>query len=144
MAENEDIHEDLGLTDVKATGGCGCGHCHGDGGTPNGDEADQAGGCGCGHCHGGEADAVSGCRHGCGMDERFHRLPPAPVAFALGLLTGADLALKFLAVRRAIKRGDRAWVLPLALINTAGVLPAVFLKTHPLRRPGHGLWHHGR
>lgn len=122
--------EDLHLHD------CGC---HGD--------VEGAGGHGC-HGHDADDSHFENCLDDCcwsdddddfddlGCDGlrlgRFHRIPAPPAVFALGVATGIDLTLKFLAIRRAIKLGDEGWVLPLALINSVGILPAVFLKTHPM------------
>jgi len=43
-----------------------------------------------------------------------------------------DTAWKAVAIRRAVRNGQRAWVPVLALINSAGILPMVFLA---LTRP---------
>ena len=56
------------------------------------------------------------------------------VAVLLGIAAALDLVLKVLAVRRAVKLGDKGWVLPLALVSSVGVLPAAFLATHPDER----------
>jgi hypothetical protein len=43
-----------------------------------------------------------------------------------------DTAWKAVAIRRALKNGHRAWVPVLALVNSAGLLPMLFLA---LTRP---------
>lgn len=45
----------------------------------------------------------------------------------VGLLTLWDLAWKIVAVRRALKRGERKWAAGLALSNTAGIAPIYYL-----------------
>ena len=91
----------------------------------------------------GTGDAGAADAHACGnghdslhacVPGGFRRVPPAPVVFALGLATGVDLALRFLAIRRAMKLGAKVWAVPLALISSAGILPTVFLKTHPQQK----------
>lgn len=60
-----------------------------------------------------------------------YRRPPTAVLVGLGLLSAVDLALKTAALRRAVKLDDKGWVLPLAVVNTVGLLPAYYLGTHP-------------
>lgn len=50
----------------------------------------------------------------------------------LAALVSWDTAWKAVAIRRALKNGHRAWVPVLALVNSAGVLPMLFLA---LTRP---------
>ncbi len=54
-----------------------------------------------------------------------------PVGVALRIAATTDLVLKILAIRRAVQRGDRKWILPLAILNTVGVLPGCYLARHP-------------
>ena len=62
---------------------------------------------------------------------------PSGVRVAIGIAATADLALKVVALRRALKRGDKGWVVPLAVLNSLGVLPAIYLSTHPRANPHH-------
>ena len=118
-----------------APGYCKCGH----------------GPCICG-CRGGVREP--GCRcscHGecrCGeeeaqpVDESVHegaRLSVSPVTrrpmlplnspggVALAVMIVAELGLKAAAITKAVRRGDKKWILPLVVINTAGVLPTYYL-----------------
>ena len=52
---------------------------------------------------------------------------PAPAKTALAAAVLADLALKAAAIHRALKLGQKKWVVPLAVLNTAGVLPGYYL-----------------
>lgn len=46
----------------------------------------------------------------------------------LGVAVAAwDTAWKAVAVRRALRNGQRRWVLPLLVVNSAGILPVLFL-----------------
>ncbi len=45
-------------------------------------------------------------------------------------LASIDMGLRVWAVTRALKRDDKAWVLPLTLINSLGILPTVYLASH--------------
>lgn len=53
-----------------------------------------------------------------------------PVKAGLAVASLSDLVLKATAIRRALKLGDKRWVLPLAIVNTAGILPAFYLASH--------------
>lgn len=55
----------------------------------------------------------------------------SPVGIAIGVAAATDLLLKILAIRRAVQRGDRKWILPLAILNTVGVLPGCYLARRP-------------
>lgn len=57
---------------------------------------------------------------------RYPRPSPRTLA-VFAVVAGVDLTLKTIAIRRALKKGDRQWVLPLALSNTLGVLPSIYL-----------------
>lgn len=47
----------------------------------------------------------------------------------VGVAVGAwDTAWKAVAVRRAIKNRQWKWILPLAVVNSAGILPILYLK----------------
>lgn len=53
-----------------------------------------------------------------------------PVPYAvLGTLVAVDLGMKIWAISTAVRRGDKKWILPLALVNSVGILPAVYLAT---------------
>lgn len=91
--------------------------------------------------HGHDHPSSRGCNGGCGRSQgcgehhrTFHRNPPAAVLVGLGLLGAVDLALKTIAIRRAVKLDDKEWVLPLAVVNTVGLLPAYYLRTHPKKQ----------
>lgn len=61
----------------------------------------------------------------------LHHKPPTRALVGLGLLGGVDLALKTWAIRRALHLDDKRWIVPLAVVNTVGLLPAYYLVTHP-------------
>lgn len=46
-----------------------------------------------------------------------------PVGVAIGVAAATELLLKILAIRKALQRRGRKWILPLATLNTVGVLP---------------------
>ena len=48
---------------------------------------------------------------------------------ALGALVVFDTTMKGVAVVTAMRRGDDKWILPLAVFNTVGILPAIYLST---------------
>lgn len=73
------------------------------------------------HCHHGGCH----CGHGKKGRRRARKL--------LGLLALTDVALKAVSLHEAVKRDDKGWVLPLALLNTAGVLPIYYLVSHAKR-----------
>lgn len=115
--------------------GCGCGkkkHGHSSKGCACEKQDGGTKGCGCGkqkhHGHHGHGAC------GCGNKKHAPAHLTREQAAALGVVVIADLTLKVLAVRRALKRNDKGWVLPLAFINTAGILPGTYLLTH--RAPG--------
>lgn len=43
-----------------------------------------------------------------------------------------DLGWKAAAIRRARQVGKSKWIIPLALLNTVGLLPIWFLRRHPV------------
>lgn len=89
--------------------------------------------CGCGG-HG-DAHVCPVCGMVVGKDADcacvLHRKPPAQVLVGLGFLAWIDLALKTLAIRRAVRRDDKKWIVPLAVVNSVGLLPMYYLLTHP-------------
>ena len=57
-----------------------------------------------------------------------------PLGSQVGIVAVAsvDLTLRIVAISRALKRGDKGWVLPLALVSSAGILPCIYLAKHPV------------
>lgn len=60
-----------------------------------------------------------------------------PYIFAGGWLKGIlfpliilDLVLKGFAMWRSARRGERWWFIALLVINSVGILPAIYLLTH--------------
>ncbi len=51
----------------------------------------------------------------------------APAAIGLKVLVTTDLVLKTVAISKALRSNDKGWILPLAIVNSAGVLPAYYL-----------------
>lgn len=48
---------------------------------------------------------------------------------ALAFVAFTDVALKAVALHAALRNDDKHWVMPLALINSAGILPIYYLVT---------------
>lgn len=58
---------------------------------------------------------------------------PSSLTGILGLLTPfaiLDLVLKGFALWRAAKRSENVWFIILLVVNSLGILPAVYLLTH--------------
>ncbi|OGM18564.1 hypothetical protein A2686_01560 [Candidatus Woesebacteria bacterium RIFCSPHIGHO2_01_FULL_38_10] len=49
----------------------------------------------------------------------------------LGIL---DLVLKSLSLWQAARKGQKWWFIALLLVNSAGILPGVYLLTHPEKK----------
>lgn len=76
--------------------------------------------CGCGH-----NESHRGHHHGRGHGHpRRHR-----GRRCLGFMALTDLALKAVALHTAVKKDDKGWIIPLALVNSMGILPAYYLLT---------------
>jgi len=50
------------------------------------------------------------------------------------LLIFLDLFLRGMALWRAAKRSQKWWFIALLVINTVGILPAIYLLTHPEKK----------
>lgn len=134
--ENGDLQDDisLSLTDISTEDQEPCESC-------GEDDCCKACGCGSEQGHicpvcGTGIDSEQGCKCCAGgrnhHRSQFRHTEAAHIGFgvALGALAATDLVLKAIAVRRALKRGDRGWVLPLAIFNTVGLLPGIYLASH--------------
>ncbi len=60
-------------------------------------------------------------------------LPWGWIAALIIVLTIIDLVLRGLALWRSAREGHTAWFVALLIVNTVGILPAVYLLLH--RRP---------
>ncbi len=112
---------------VSDTGACACG-CGGHGAAHvcpvPGMKVDEGADCAC-VCHHRAPFICLPFTHS------LSRSIPSGLRTAIGVVAFADLALKVVALRRALKREDKGWVLPLAVLNTLGILPTIYLSTHP-------------
>lgn len=85
----------------------------------SGDKDRGKGGC----CSKQEKTSGCGGKRGCGHPRR-HR-----GRRCLGFMALTDLALKAVALHTAVKKDDKGWIIPLALVNSMGILPAYYLLT---------------
>ena len=69
------------------------------------------------------------------MANFYQSLPWGWIAALLLLLTAIDLVLRGLALWHSARRGQTGWFIVLLIVNTVGILPAIYLLLHR-RQPG--------
>ncbi len=70
-----------------------------------------------------------GYHHGTMAHRHFAIIDNPKLMLAAGAAQATDLVLRVIAIRRAIKKGQKGWILPLAVVNSMGILPTLYLAT---------------
>lgn len=59
--------------------------------------------------------------------------PRGAMLVGLCALVALDTTMKAVSISRALQRGEKEWVVPLGIVNSIGILPAWYLRTHPAK-----------